>query len=408
MLSACGSNGASQLPSITQAPLAANTLEFAVGTVTVGYDANAVGLNVVTTLRQPSGQSILANTPTITGPAGFTVPATIPSPYSSSHGPNVDAGTNHISGSPQVPRNNAGLINSTFGTFNGVMADGIWPFNSDQSTSSTGAYYTGLPNSSIGNGFTSSKYCGTSQIAQTYANLIGFPSGPFLCENGFFTDPLQPQPFYSSDPMDYVIGPPAVPFFNNGTQYAGFAGYPSPFNAFEVTPVAGQYQLSVNVAATNTAPITYKATATLASAAPALGPMGQPTFNSDGKGGGSGSVSVPSGVTETLVYVVDLKIDPNTGLTSPYYFTVGPLSGTGTVNYTLPDNLGACNGANCQNGSGASPTIASGDVYFVSAVGYDYPAFEMNPPGNMQAKPAIAGANGQADVTLSPVFVSQY
>ena len=123
----------------------------------------------------------------------------------------------------------------------------------------------------------------------------------------------------------------------------------------------------------------------------------------DGNGGGSGTVTVPSGVTETLVYVADVQIAPS-GVASTRYYTVGPMTGTGTLSYTLPDALGPCNGNNCQSGSGATPTLGSSDLVFVSAVGYDYPAFESDPPGNTQQKPVIANGSGQADITMSRII----
>ncbi len=381
-LAGCGTGGAGQIPSTTQASLNQNTLQLAVGTARIGQDG-VVGLNIVATLRQPNGLSgVLADTPTITGPSGFSVPAGTPGAYDglvSSAGPNVDAGTNHISGSPQVPISNAGLVNSTFGTFTGVFSYGLGPFNCDQNCTSISAYYPGNPNSSGGNGFTNSNYSGNSLI-------FGVSK----------VDPTQPLPFFAvNKPFDYLIGPPAVPFFNNGTFPTGFAGYLPGFTTFEVTPVAGQYALSVNVAAQNAQPATYNASATLGSTA-ALGPISV-TFTGAG-GGGSGQVSVPAGVTETEIFIVDGDRD--------LYYTVGPLTGTGVINYALPATLGPCSGANCQTGSNATPSIKSGDTVFVAAVGYDYPAFEAGPPGNTQLKPIITGPNGQADLTASPIVTA--
>ncbi len=375
LLAACATNGGSQLPSVSQAPLATNKLQLAVGTANIGQDGT-VGLNVVATLRQASGASaVLADKPTLTMPAGMLIPAGTPGAY----GPgNVDEGKAQISGSPQVPLDNTGLVNSTLGTFTGVFSYGFGPFNSDQNTSSTGAYYIGVPNSSGGNGFESSIYANSTSML--VANGIG--------------DPTQPLPFFSGDPMDYVVGPPAVPFFNNGTYPVGFAGYSPGFTVFEMAPVAGTYNLNVDVAATNASPITYKASASLNSTA-ALGPISATfTSNANGDGGGTGTVNVPSGVTETEVFIVDA--------TSGAFFTVGPLTGTGTVNYTLPNNLGSCT-TNCPQ-----PSMASGDTILVAAVGYDYPAFEAGPPGNTSQTPAIAGANGQADITMSPVVTQTY
>jgi hypothetical protein len=382
LLAACSTNGGSQLPTTSQAPLSSNKLQLAVGTANIGQDGT-VGLNVVATLRQPSGATaVLANQPTLTLPPGMIVPAGTPGAYtgtSADTGPNVDAGTNHISGSPQVPLNNAGLVNSTLGTFTGVYAYGFGPFNSDQNTASVGAYYIGVPNSSGGNGFESSIYANSNSLL--VAQGVG--------------DPTQPLPFFSSDPMDYVVGPPAVPSFNNGTFPVGFAGYSPGFTAFELPPVAGPYSLDVKVATSNTAPVTYTATSTLASTTP-LGPISV-TFTSDANqdGGGTGTVSVPAGVTETEVFIVDA--------TSDQFFTVGPLTGTGTVNYTFPANLGPCT-SNCPQ-----PSMTAGDTILVAAVGYDYPAFEAGPPASKTMTPAITNStNGQADITMSPVLTQSY
>ncbi|MDQ6780380.1 MAG: hypothetical protein M3Z37_04400 [Candidatus Eremiobacteraeota bacterium] len=380
LLAACSANGLAKNPGVTQANLASNTLEFAVGTARIGQDST-VGMNFVATLRQPNGLTgVLASMPTISGPAGFVVPANAPGAYSA--GTNVDAGTNHLSGSPQVPRNNVGLVNSTFGTFTGVFSYGFGPFNSDQSIVN-GAYYPGSPNASGGNGFTRSNYNGTSLVAAISGG-----------------DVTQPLPFLAaSAPMEYITGPPAVPFFNDGTFPTGFAGYSPGFTSVEIPPAAGQYTLSVLVAAQNAAPFTYTQTATLTSAV-ALPPMAAPTFAGDAAGGGTGAVNVPAGVTETVVYIVDA----NTGL----FFAVGPIAGIGVHPFTLPDKLGPCVGSGCQNGASATNSLNTGDTYFVAAVGYDYPAFEAAPPGNTQQSPTITGANGQADITMSPVLQATY
>lgn len=382
-LAGCGTNGAAQIPSTSQAPLSQNTLQLAVGTARIGQDSGTVGLNVVVTLRQPNGLTgVLADMPTITGPSGFTVPAGAPGAYTgvvAGIGSNVDAGTNHISGSPQVPRNNAGLVNSTLGSFTGAFSYGFGPYNCDQNCTNVSAYYPGNPNGSGGNGFGNSTYSGSSMVAAVSR-----------------FDPTQPLPFFAaSPPFDYLIGPPAVQFFNNGTFPTGFAGYLPGFTTFEITPAAGQYALSVNVAAQNAPAVSYTANATLGSTA-ALGPISV-TFSGSG-GGGSGQVNVPAGVTETEVFIVDGQRD--------LYYTVGPLTGTGAVSYTLPGTLGPCVGTNCQTGSGATPSIRSGDAVFAAAVGYDYPAFEAGPPGNTQLKPVITGANGQADLTASPIVTT--
>ncbi len=382
LLAACATNGVAKIPSTNQANLASNKLQFAVGTARIGQDS-AVGVNFVATLRQPNGLTgVLASSPAITGPAGFVVPAGATGAYTIA-GPNLDAGTNHISSSPQVPLNNAGLVNTTLGTFSGVYTYGLGPFNSDQSTVS-GGYYPGSPNATAGNGFTSSTYNGTSLVA------LAIGGG----------DAIQPLPYFSADPMAYITGPPAVPFFNDGTYPTNFAGYSPGFTPVEIAPVSGSYAMQVKVVAQNVAPFTYSATATLTSTAP-LPAMPAPTFTGDGAGGGTGTVNVPAGVTETMVYIVDA----NAG---PLFYAVGPINGAGTQPFALPDHLGKCIGTGCQNGAGASNSLNTGDTYFISAVGYDYPAFEAGPPGNRQQRPTITGANGQADITMSPVVQGTY
>ncbi|HEY5258909.1 MAG TPA: hypothetical protein VIJ12_11095, partial [Candidatus Baltobacteraceae bacterium] len=292
MLAACSTNGGSDIPNTSQAPLASNVLQVAVGTANIGQDG-AVGLNVVSTLRGTNGLSgVLASLPTLTGPAGFTVPAGVKGAYSSAHGANPDIGTNHITGSPQVPLNNAGLVQSTLGTFTGIFANGFGPLNSDASVVN-GGYYPGNPNASGGNGFKSSQYdtLASSQITA----LLGGGSNAF-----------QPYPFFSTDPMVYLNGPPAVPFFNNGTFPPSFAGYSPGIAVFETAPVAGTYTLAAAVNPVNASPVTYTASASLASTA-VLGAIPMPTFVSDGTGGGSGVVVIPAGVTETMVFIVDVN-----------------------------------------------------------------------------------------------------
>lgn len=370
LLSGCATNGGSQLPSVTHADLNSNVLQLAVGTANIGQDG-AVGLNVVATLRQPNGISaVLANQPTLTLPAGMTVPAGTPGAYGNG---NVDAGKNTISASPQVPLNNAGLVNTTLGTFTGVFSNGFGPFNCDQGCSSTGAYYIGNPNGTTGNGFDYSIYDGLFN-----------PNG----------DPTMPLPFFGTNVFDYVVGPPAVKFFANGTQVSGFAGYSPGFTVFELPPSAGQYGLSVLVPASNVSPVTYTASANLTSTA-TLGPISA-TFASDGNGGATGTVTVPAGVTEAEVFIIDQ--------TTGEYFTAAltGITGAGTLNYSVAGNLGSC-GTNCPQ-----PTFSTGDSIAYTVVGYDYPAIEASSPTSTTAKPTITGSNGQADLTMGAISSATY
>jgi hypothetical protein len=363
VLSAC--NGNSQLPSQTSTNLSTvGKLQFAVGTANLAN--GSTGLNVVATFRQSNGLSAtLVNTPSIAGPSGFTVPNPAPAPSPDGFGgPGSDAGTSSITSTPQT-----GTTNTTFGITGGVFASGIEPFNS---TEGQAAYYPGSP-----------------------------PSGA--------PKPSYGEPFYTTtydtlgtSPLPFMIGPPSVPFFNNGTFPGGFAGYQTGFNAFDATPVVGQYTLTVNVPAISAKSASYTATAMLSSTAVLPG-MPQPGFTEDGKGGGTATVVAPGGLTETMIYIEDTK--------SGVYYSSGPLTGSGTLTFTLPDTLGVCGVQviGCQNNSAqSSPSISSGDTYIVYAAGFDYPQFEAEPPGNKQQLPKISGSNGQADVTMSPALSGTY
>jgi hypothetical protein len=300
---------------------------------------------------------VLLDTPTITGPAGFTVPAS---------GPPADAGTNHISATPQqVPTNPpaAAPPASTFGQSGGAFSYGFAPFNS----STTGAAMYPSSNPNVGG-------------------------------NALYTEPMY-APAYS-----FYGGPPAFPFFNDGTYPADFAGYSQGFTAFAATPVSGNYSLSVLVPASNAAPVTFNATSTLNAGIV----LGVPTISGvteDGKGGLSGTVTPGSGATETLVYVRDV--------TQALRYTIGPITGTAAATFTLPDNLGPCNSPGCGK-SDTTPSIASatattpGDTYQIYAVSFDYPAFEAAPPISTSATPTITGPNGQADLSVSAKFAAAY
>jgi hypothetical protein len=369
------SNGAAQLPSVTQSNLSAiGKLEFAVGLATL--PDGSTGLNTVATFRQSSGASAtLVNTPSIVGPAGFTVPGTAsaPGPCSAAtilqfncqgEGSGSDAGTNTISGQQQSI---SGSSTSTFGMNGGLFSAGFAPYNA------------------------------------TNTGTASYPS---------LTTPPYAQPFYyhNTPPLLYVGGPPAYPFTGNGLYPGGFIGWVQGFNTFAATPVAGTYTLNVKVPASNAAAASYSATATLKNMTPLSAYTSTPTLTNNGSGGATIAVAVPadSRIVETLVYVVD--INPS-GSTS--FYTVGPQSGNGTtLTFTLPGNLGSCGGAKgsgCQNNASTqSSSMSSGDTYAVYAASFDYPMFEAEPPGNTAQAPSLTGAAGQADLTLSPPNVGTY
>jgi hypothetical protein len=376
LLTACGggsNNGA--VPSSSQANLSTNKLQVAVGTAYNAADGST-GLNVVETFRQSNGLSaVLVNTPSITGPTGFTVPAATFATGAYGTG-NTDAGTASITGSPQVNVNTA-AANTTLGTFTGAFSYGLAPLNSDEQGAE--GYYPGNPNATPAWGFTSSAY---------YANAVG-AAPPWLPASG--TLPWWPQPFgaAATDQGLYLLGSPAVPFFSNGTFPGGFAGYSPGFTAFEITPVAGTYTLTVKVATSNAGSPSFTATGALTSVTPLAAPT---TTVTEVTGGGlTGTLTGGTGVTESVVFIEDV--------TSGMYYSVEVTGASGT--WTLPATLGACNGSGCQNSASTQePSIATGDTYVVTPISFDYPALEDGPPGNTSQTPTLVGTAGQADLSI--------
>jgi len=367
LLAGCSSNGLSQNPPVSQGNLNLNKLALAVGTARL--PDGTVGLNVVATYRQPNGFSgTLLNTPSLTGPSGFVV-STTAQQGDGFGGSGTDGGTAHITGSAQTPNPLASPPPTTFGQIGGVFASGFAPFN-DVGTGGQ-AYYPGH----------------TPNLGDPYKLTSPTPT--------FF------QPFYytATPQRVYIGGPPAYPFFNDGTYPNGFAGYLPGFTTFALTAVSGNYTLSVNVPAVNAVPVTQTATAALNSTT-ALPPMTAPSFTSDGAGGGSGVVIVPSdpSIVETLVFIVDR--------TASLYYTVGPIAGAGSLPFTLPDNEGPCatKAPRCTPG----PTMSTGDSFRVYAASFDYRQLEAEPPFNTTQTPTLAGANGQSDLTLSPALRGTY
>lgn len=409
LLSGCGggSNGGA-VPSVTQANLGNDKLQLAVGTAFNAADGTT-GLNIVTTFRQPNGLSaVAANEPSIAGPSGFMVPAGFPGAYGSV---NSDDGTSAIESSPQVAVNKTAAT-TTLGDFTGAFSYGLAPLNSDNVSSQV--YVPGYPNAYPGNGFTSSNY---GSAANYYASLLGASIAVSPAE----TFPFFEEPFgaVGANQSVFLAGPPAVPFFNDGTAPSGFAGYSPGFTAFEVTPVAGSYSMKVTVPTTNGASPSFTATASLTSTA---SPLTAPVISSvtPTTGGLTGTVTSGAGAVETLVFITDYRFGINSAgavaLSSILYYTV-EVKGTGAQTWTLPGTLGPCTSPGCENspsaqtasltlGDSTSNPVVPADGYTVQAISFDYAALEAGPPSNTSQMPAIAGSNGQADLSIGLSYPS--
>ena len=335
VIAACTGGQSGILPSYQSVNIGATTkLQFAVG---VANYAGSPALNTVATFRQANGLSAtLLNTPSIVGPVGFVVPAGVSSAGN-------DSGSSNITSTPQaLPGVKAAP--TTFGQSGGVFAYGFAPLNSGRNA----------------------------------------PGGYGAFQEPFYTDAASAS-FTAFSPL---LGPPATSNFRDGITDPIFPGYPSGFTSFlGVTLVPGQYTLNVLIPAADPKLISnLTATANLVSTA-MLPTFTTPVFASDTTGGGSISLTVPSGVTETIVYLSD----GTSGLTYSFFVT-----GSGPQTITVPDNIGKISPKGA-----TSATLGSGDSVSIVAVGFDYPAFEAAPPSNHSQTPTIVGPNGQADLTAS-------
>jgi len=355
-MTACTS-GNTAVPPAAQAvnPLTIGKLQFAVGTANI---AGSPGLNTLATLRKADGTSaVLYSTPTIVGPAGFTVPTTTAGTADGGR----DAGTNTISGSAPVLLGTTAPP-STFGTTGGVFGYGFQP---DNSTTAGGANF-----------------------------------GRYAL------------PFYvaSTAKLQYIAGPPAFPQTRDGNFATGFAGWTLGFTDFAATPVVGPYALNVVIPTgfdsnSNATSGTISATATLASGT-LLPRFAAPMLAPDGAGGGTVSVTVPAGVTDAYVIIADTAAGatdcfPGTQGRTVYYAIETRVAGAQTL--TLPDTLGPT-----APGFANTRSLCSGDKYSAYAVGFNYDATAAAPPNSTSQLPTIVGANGQADITTSSETKATY
>lgn len=359
-LPACTSGQSAVQPHFTPANVATSALQFQVGTANLN---GAAGLNTVVTFRQPDGFSaLLDSTPAITLPFTNTAPAAMAG---------NDAGTNHITGSPQTP-NGVASTPTTFGQTVGAFAYGFLASNSTTSGANNSVFYP-------------------ANNAMPY-----YTAG---ARRAFYVGP----------------GNAFVPNFKDGSLGTAFNGYPSGFTTFALAPVTGQYSLSVGLQGASTQIPSFTATTQMTSTAllPVM-PAPVVTSTTDAAGNATGGLvvteNVPAGILETLIFIQDR--------TSGNYYTL-MMRGTGPQTATLAPNLGpVANGvAGPSLAPGAPPnsTPGNGDAYRVYAFGFDYAAIEAVPVGaNVPQAPVINNVGtpctfsgtsstcfGQADLTQS-------
>ena len=373
-LTACTSGQVGATVPGVPAPLQSNTLEFSVGTATIGLLSTGTyytGTNVVATYRQPNGLSgVLVDSPVITGPAAWVVPAgddTISPDGTGGYAPwgsGGDAGTHSLTSTPQNTTNPPQTPGTTFGQTGGVFAYGIAPVNSNNQ--------------------------GNSTNFATYAQ-------PF-----FVTDPsVGGSP---GDAFSYIGGFPAYspggahPNIRDGFYPAGFNGYDQGFTALAIPPALGGYSLTLTIPSGPNTNTTVSKTANLSTTTP-LGPTTITGFTRNPDSGATVTVTVPPGATEAVVNFVDRGPASGTaachaGASAPFVYSV-VVHGTGPQVATVPGNAGPI-----VNGT-QEPAFCTGDRFRVFAVAANYPLYESGPPQSTSPTPTIAGANGQADISMA-------
>ncbi len=194
------------------------------------------------------------------------------------------------------------------------------------------------------------------------ATLTG-PGGLALNAMGIFS--------YGQTPGTNGVGgfPPA---YSPASQSA--AGYATGFILTGALPTAGATYGIKTIVMTNGQNQPYAAQATLPATLTVLGNEAAPSYASGGAtGGGTFTVTVPAGVTETLVVVFNGSTEVASAETK----------GTSA---TLPAN-----------------TLTPGTSYSAYAIGADYPLVEAGPPANTSMTPKLTGAGGTSDLTASGV-----
>ncbi len=372
------------------------SLQFRVGTAR--HATGAVYLNTVVTYRQLNGFSgTLYNTPSITGPAGFQVPAAQTTSTSVGSQPGNDALTNAITATPPTQPGTPAAP-TTFNQTGGAFAYGFAPANSTTTGAANFAQFNagqGTPNSAFYIDDVSTIVVGPGK-GNVVATITGGGSGRY---NNVYTQPLYLTP---SRRIPFLLGPPAVPDFHNPNFPIGtspFLGYDSGFTYFAVTPVAGTYTMNLNVPSATIGQLaaTFTKTASLG-AVTGLPAVATPTITGSltagsgaaigcatGQTGGGASFVVapaPVGVTNQLLYVVDVSFNNN----QPTHYTINAGAAGGT--FVLSPTSGP---------SGKVP-FCSGDSVFAWVVGSDYDVLAGAAPVNTQQNPALPA---QADISVS-------
>jgi hypothetical protein len=398
-VTSCGpSNGANSPAPTNIAKTSSNKLQLAVGTANLygGTAAAATGLNVVATYRQGAGNTAPGDSGAAVDSPTLTLPNALPAAAGTADGfdatiatgPSAaEAGTDAMTSTSQTGSNA-----TTFGIDGQVSGLGIEPFNYNQ----LGTPYNEAP----------------------------YPLPVYDPVSG---DPNQLPAAWGGPPAFDILKDGESPV-GNGDVPAGTAGISTGIDVFEgVSAVpSGTYSVSVSLPA-NTGTVAQGVSFSLPAALTTLPNFTPPVPTADvtGDGGATFAVTLPAGVTEAYIEVVDVGPGPYgaTGVESascnsagdgqvnangaandsPIYYTIEvTASGTATLGPAAGPG-GAPSLCNAETNTTAnSGTATGGDAFIVEGIGFDYPAYESSYPNSSgNPSPAIVGANGSDDITVS-------
>ncbi|MGP6158968.1 MAG: hypothetical protein ACLPYS_15915 [Vulcanimicrobiaceae bacterium] len=449
-LAACTSGQVGTLPASTS-PTSSTTLQLGVGTATLVDSSGAqhLGLNVVETFRGSNGDSATtSNTPTLSGPSGAFG--------------NINTGAvSQLTGitltqeeqlAQQVSQKTPGSYvlpsgELAFGLSVGAFGYGFAPDNLVDPTAasiiesanagavcpelSVPAQRGGSARYDILNSPQSITTSGLCQAANSPL-LPALASFPFIGGPPIWPSPVGygiPNGFQGWSSGFLVLVPCQTPSGNVTLGACAATG----------TPIPGTYNLGVAVynggatsaaTATQANYVTKNAAATLSAGAVTnpLPAIAAPQVNIQQDGTALVSLNVPADprIVETLIYITTedcygqlagVAGSSSGGPLTHSYTLITKNFGQQTLQLTNlgpPDASGAPTHTFCTAGdlanleASGSFTVGSKFALTAVAVAFDYPAFEASYPANTQRAPAIVGAGGTADLSISPYNAQQY
>jgi hypothetical protein len=265
-----------------------------------------------------------------------------------------------------------------------------------------GAHAVGrFPLGSVGNTF----LIGGAGAQTEIAGADGFGLGPPSCScPGVNLYPMQPQfadnpklavafPGHSGEP--FYGGPPAYPptvlaASSQSSLVSIPSSWPEGFYMMGFSHVpSGKYTLQASYSQSGRS-TTVSARAKL-NAAHVLPEMQFPLLTPHKDGSIDVQLSLPRGVKQALVYVIDANVPPSPGATC--------ITGLGFATVLFNHSGTQKISANLGNyGQGGAQTFCNGDLIEGQAFGFDYDDFDLGPPMNVEQRPALPA---QADMTIS-------